>query len=198
MPASLQARLPASSASAVSATMGVRARPAARLAGADGAGRFDAVHAGHVDVGEQKIETRSSSIACTAALPVVTSVTAWPRRRSNSRISSMLMGLSSARRMRRPSCRRLSALAATRRRALRAAAGWLPWGAGIGGGSNRARRLLRRGLRGARMTVGGGAAPISGGNSGVRAGSARAAVPRPSHAQDSTRHQRDWRTGLTR
>ncbi len=57
MPASRQVRLPPSNASAVSATMGVRALPRRASPGADGARCFDAVHAGHVNVGEQKVET---------------------------------------------------------------------------------------------------------------------------------------------
>ena len=36
--------------------MGVRGAPAPRFGGADGARRLDAVHAGHVDVGEQQVE----------------------------------------------------------------------------------------------------------------------------------------------
>ena len=56
MPASWQACLPVSMASAVSATIGVRSRPNSRLAASQVTCRFDAVHSRHVDIREDGIE----------------------------------------------------------------------------------------------------------------------------------------------
>ena len=69
MPASWQASLPVSSASAVKATMGVRVRLCLSSMALMVRAASIAVHPGHVDVGEQKVECRSSSIVSTAAAP---------------------------------------------------------------------------------------------------------------------------------